>query len=94
MASKNIAIIGAGNSGIVAYNACLEQGFTATAFEKTDQICGLWLYREEVTEGCSSIYKSLTVNSNKEMTAFSTYPPPKDFPNYMPHSKMVFLTTC
>ena len=92
MSSKHIAIIGAGNSGMCAFNSCLEQGLKATVFEKTDHICGQWLYREEVTEGCTSIYKSLTVNSSKEMTAFSNFPPPKEFPNYMPHSKMVTFT--
>ena len=93
MSQKRIAIIGAGNSGISAFNACREQDLIATVFERTDQICGQWLYREEAIEGCTSIYKSLTCNSSKEMTAFSTYPPPKDFPNYMPHSKMVNFFT-
>ena len=89
MTHKRIAIIGAGNSGISAFNACREESLDAIIFERTDQICGQWLYREEPLENCTSIYKSLTCNSSKEMTAFSNFPPPEDFPNFMPHSKMV-----
>ena len=92
MSPKKIAIIGAGNSGIGAFNACREQGLDAVVFEKTDQICGQWLYREESIEGITSIYRSLTCNSSKEMTAFSDFPPPEHFPNYMPHSKMVSIS--
>lgn len=30
--------------------------------------------------------KSTVVNTSKEMMAFSDYPPPEDFPNFMHHS--------
>ena len=90
---KRVAIIGAGNAGVSAFNACREQGLDAIVFEMTDNICGQWLYREEVLEDCISIYKSLIANTSKEMSAFSTYPPPEDFPNFMPHTKMVRTKT-
>ncbi|VTJ92176.1 Hypothetical predicted protein, partial [Marmota monax] len=39
--------------------------------------------------GRAGIYKSLTCNTSKEMTAFSDYPVPDHFPNYMHNSKMM-----
>ena len=89
MSVKRIAIIGAGNSGIGAFNACREQGFDVVCYEKTDQICGLWLFREQEIEGSASIYRSTTINTSKEMTPYSDFPPPKEFPNYMHNTKMV-----
>ncbi|CAG2106556.1 unnamed protein product, partial [Medioppia subpectinata] len=85
---KKIAIIGAGNSGMGAFNACREQGFHCVVYEKTDQLCGLWRYRDEELEGSASIMKSTTINTSKEMTPFSTFPAPKHFPNYMHNTKM------
>lgn len=32
--------------------------------------------------------KSTVINTSKEMTAYSDFPPPDDFPNFMHQSKM------
>ncbi|CAG2171887.1 unnamed protein product, partial [Oppiella nova] len=77
MSSKRIAIIGAGISGLCALKACREQDFDVTVFEKTDDICGLWQYRDEDVEGIASITRSTILNTSKEMTAFSDFPAPK-----------------
>lgn len=45
--------------------------------------------QEHVTEGHSSIYKSLTTNSSKELMSFSDFPTPEEYSNYMHHSKMM-----
>uniref|UniRef100_A0ACB8F1X9 Uncharacterized protein n=1 Tax=Sphaerodactylus townsendi TaxID=933632 RepID=A0ACB8F1X9_9SAUR len=37
----------------------------------------------------ASIYKSLTINTSKEMMSYSDFPIPGDFPNYMHHSKVM-----
>ena len=86
MANKRICIIGAGISGIAAVKACREQGLDYIVFERTDSLCGLWKYRDDELEGNAAIMRTLVSNTSKEMTAF---PPPKDFPNFMPNSKMV-----
>lgn len=89
MSVKNIGIIGAGISGIAAVKACREQGFHCVVYERTDQICGLWRYREEGMDGNAAIMKTTVCNTSKEMTAFSDIPPPVDFPNFMHNTKMV-----
>ncbi|XP_076315928.1 flavin-containing monooxygenase 5-like [Tachypleus tridentatus] len=58
-------------------------------FEKTDQIGGLWCYREDGVEGVGSVMKSTITNNSKEMSAFSDFPPPKDFPIYMHNSYLL-----
>ncbi|XP_047377659.1 LOW QUALITY PROTEIN: flavin-containing monooxygenase 5-like [Sciurus carolinensis] len=89
MKVKKIAVIGAGVCGLGAIKSCLEEGLEPTCFEKGSDIGGLWRYEETPDSGRAGIYKSLTCNTSKEMTAFSDYPVPDHFPNYMHNSKMM-----
>ncbi|CAG2108807.1 unnamed protein product [Medioppia subpectinata] len=96
MSGKRIAIIGAGQSGLGAFNACREQDFDeVVVYERDDCLCGLWANRDntwmntsEEGEGCSRLMTTTTLNSSKEMTAYSDFPPPEHYPNYMHHSLM------
>nr|XP_048277177.1 flavin-containing monooxygenase 5-like [Myodes glareolus] len=89
MMVKKIAVIGAGVSGLGAIKSCLEAELEPTCFEKSSDIGGLWKYEEIPENGRLGIYKSLTCNTSKEMTAFSDYPIPDHYPNYMHNSKMM-----
>lgn len=90
MSGKRIAIIGAGATGMTSVKACLEQELQPIVFEKTNYTGGLWRYKENVDEnGIASVMKSTIINSSKEMSAFSDFPPPDDYPNYMHNTKMV-----
>ncbi|XP_010082591.1 PREDICTED: dimethylaniline monooxygenase [N-oxide-forming] 5-like, partial [Pterocles gutturalis] len=40
-------------------------------------------------EGRASIYRSVIINTSKEMMCFSDFPIPDDFPNYMHNSKIM-----
>ena len=84
-----VAIIGAGVSGLAATKICLEEGLVPTCFEQGDNIGGLWNYREEVEHGRGCVMQSTVSNSSKEVMTFSDFPPPKEFPNYMPTSKVI-----
>ncbi|XP_076333899.1 flavin-containing monooxygenase 5-like [Tachypleus tridentatus] len=86
---KRICIIGGGSSGLTSIKACLEEGLEPICFEKTDQLGGLWRYRDEDLDGLASVMKSTIINSSKEMSAYSDFPPPKEFPNYMHNSYMI-----
>ncbi|XP_013779337.1 dimethylaniline monooxygenase [N-oxide-forming] 2-like [Limulus polyphemus] len=85
-ATKRICIAGAGPSGLASIKACLEEDLQPVCFEKTNQLGGLWCYREDDVEGVGSVMKSTITNTSKEMSAFSDFPPPKDFPVYMHNS--------
>lgn len=82
---KSVAIIGAGCSGLAAIKSCLDEGLEPICFEKEDDIGGLWNYTETVKNGKGSVYKSCVINTSKEMMAFSDFPPPRDFPTFLPH---------
>ncbi|XP_053325356.1 dimethylaniline monooxygenase [N-oxide-forming] 2-like [Spea bombifrons] len=87
--TKQVAIIGAGCSGLGAIKCCLEEGLEPTCFEKSDDLGGLWRYTEMVEEGRASIYSSVVTNTSKEMMCFSDFPMPDDFPAYLHNSKVL-----
>ncbi|NWU97630.1 FMO5 monooxygenase, partial [Upupa epops] len=89
MAAQRVVIIGAGASGLCALKCCLDEGLEPTCFERSGDIGGLWRFEEYPEEGRASIYRSVTINTSKEMMSFSDFPIPEDFPNYMHNSKIM-----
>ena len=85
MVVKTVAVVGAGASGIGAVKACLDEGLSPVCFEQSPNIGGLWFYRDVVPPGLGCVSKTTTTNTSKEMTAFSDFPMPREFPNY-PHN--------
>ncbi|XP_067323770.1 flavin-containing monooxygenase 1-like isoform X1 [Anolis sagrei] len=86
---KKVAIVGAGISGLVSLKCCLDEGLEPTCFERSDDIGGIWQFKENVEEGRPSIYKSLISNSCKEMSVFSDFPYPEDFPVFLPNARLL-----
>uniref|UniRef100_A0A8D0IZP1 Flavin-containing monooxygenase n=1 Tax=Sus scrofa TaxID=9823 RepID=A0A8D0IZP1_PIG len=89
MPGKRIAVIGAGISGLGAIKICLEEGLEPICFEGSNDIGGLWRYEEKTESGRPTVYKSTICNTSKEMTAYSDYPFPDHFPNYLHNSKII-----
>uniref|UniRef100_A0A8C3TXT2 Flavin-containing monooxygenase n=1 Tax=Catharus ustulatus TaxID=91951 RepID=A0A8C3TXT2_CATUS len=87
--AKKVAIIGGGSSGLCAIKACLQEGLEPVCFERTADIGGLWRFEERPEDGRASIYRSVIINTSKEMMCFSDFPIPDDFPNYMHNSKIM-----
>uniref|UniRef100_A0A8D0L9S2 Flavin-containing monooxygenase n=1 Tax=Sphenodon punctatus TaxID=8508 RepID=A0A8D0L9S2_SPHPU len=87
--AKRVAVIGAGASGLTAIKCCLDEGLQPTCFERSEDIGGLWRFQEQDADGKASIYKSVTINTSKEMMSYSDFPIPEDFPNYMHNSKVL-----
>uniref|UniRef100_H3C6I0 Flavin-containing monooxygenase n=1 Tax=Tetraodon nigroviridis TaxID=99883 RepID=H3C6I0_TETNG len=86
---QKVAVIGAGISGLTSIKVCLDEGLEPTCFESSQDIGGLWRYKETPTPGHANIYQSVVINSSKEMMAFSDFPPPADLPNNMHHSEVM-----
>uniref|UniRef100_G3TPA3 Dimethylaniline monooxygenase [N-oxide-forming] n=1 Tax=Loxodonta africana TaxID=9785 RepID=G3TPA3_LOXAF len=84
--AKRVAIVGAGVSGLGSIKCCLEEGLEPTCFERSDNLGGLWRFTEHVEEGRAGIYESVISNSCKEMSCYSDFPFPEDYPNYVPNS--------
>uniref|UniRef100_A0A8C9DMG7 Flavin-containing monooxygenase n=1 Tax=Prolemur simus TaxID=1328070 RepID=A0A8C9DMG7_PROSS len=89
MTKKRIAVIGAGASGLSSIKCCLEEGLEPVCFERTDDIGGLWRFQENPEEERASIYKSVIINTSKEMMCFSDYPIPDHYPNFMHNSQIL-----
>lgn len=85
---QRVAVIGAGASGLTAVKACLEEGLDVVCYERTDVLAGLWHYTETVERGRACVMRSTVINSSKEMSAFSDFPPDDTLPNYMHNSHM------
>lgn len=47
MSKLNIAVIGAGHSGLCAAKNSLQQGFDVTVFEQNEALGGIWWYTDE-----------------------------------------------
>ncbi|NWZ96840.1 FMO5 monooxygenase, partial [Nesospiza acunhae] len=88
-AAQRVAIIGAGASGLCALKCCLDEGLEPTCFERSKDIGGLWRFEEHPEDGRASIYRSVIINTSKEMMCFSDFPIPEDFPNYMHNPKIM-----
>ncbi|EEC02063.1 flavin-containing monooxygenase, putative [Ixodes scapularis] len=84
-----VCIVGGGPSGILSARQMLDEGFQPIVYEMSSSLGGLWAYRDRSEEGMPSIMRSTVFNTSKEMSAFSDFPPPKETPNYMQHTKVL-----
>lgn len=86
---RRVAVIGAGSSGLVCTKICIDEGLEPVCFESSDDIGGLWKFKESPEPERASIYRSLVVNTSKEMMCFSDFPMPAHYPNYMHNSQLL-----
>ncbi|XP_048064533.1 flavin-containing monooxygenase 5-like [Megalobrama amblycephala] len=84
--AKRVAVIGGGTSGLTCIKCCLDEGLEPVCFETSDDIGGLWRFKENPEPDRASIYHSLIINTSKEMMCYSDFPIPAHFPNYMHNS--------
>ncbi|KAF4099318.1 flavin-containing monooxygenase 5-like [Onychostoma macrolepis] len=87
--AKRVAVIGAGSSGLTSIKCCLDEGLEPVCFESSDDVGGLWKFKEKPEAGRCSIYRSVIVNSPKEMMCYSDFPVPDHYPNFMHNSMTV-----
>ncbi|XP_048833073.1 flavin-containing monooxygenase 5-like isoform X5 [Brienomyrus brachyistius] len=84
--ARRVAVIGGGISGLTCIKCCLDEGLEPVCFESSDDIGGLWRFKEEPEKDRASIYQSVIINTSKEMMSFSDFPIPAHFPNFMHNS--------
>nr|XP_006816474.1 PREDICTED: dimethylaniline monooxygenase [N-oxide-forming] 2-like [Saccoglossus kowalevskii] len=84
MSGKRVAIIGAGVAGLVSIKSCLEEGLEPVCFKRHDDIGGIWYYTEQLRKGqAAATYDSVVTNRSKEMSCFSDFPFPKEWPPFL-----------
>ncbi|KAG8517656.1 Dimethylaniline monooxygenase [N-oxide-forming] 5 [Galemys pyrenaicus] len=66
-------------------------GEEAWSAQVLQRLCNerFYLLQENPEEGRASIYRSVIINSSKEMMCFSDYPIPDHFPNFMHNSQVL-----
>lgn len=84
--TRRVAVIGGGSSGLACIKCCLDEGLEPVCFESSNDIGGLWRFKENPEPDRASIYHSVIINTSKEMMCFSDYPIPAHFPNFMHNS--------
>ncbi len=80
---KRVAIIGAGSSGIAAAQVLHARGIDFDCFEVGSQVGGNWRYQND--NGMSSAYRSLHINTSRQLMEYKTFPMPADYPDYPSH---------
>ncbi|KAF0554402.1 dimethylaniline monooxygenase N-oxide-forming 5-like [Gigaspora margarita] len=91
MVKPRVAIIGAGSSGLAALKQCLDDDLDPICFEQTSYVGGLWNFvdiDDKNKDPHSSAYKSLVINTSKELMTFSDFPIPAEWPPYL-HNSLV-----
>ncbi|KAI3420107.1 hypothetical protein GPALN_003433 [Globodera pallida] len=90
MIKKRCAIVGAAVSGLPSARWALAYDYEPVIFERLDKIGGLWRYKpEQFNPELASVMKSTVIDTSKEMNAFSDFPPPDHFANYMHNTQML-----
>ena len=84
---KTVCIIGAGSSGITAAKTLREHNISFDCFEKGSQIGGNWRFNND--NGMSSAYRSLHINTNRMIMAYSDFPMPAEYPMFPHHSHII-----
>lgn len=81
-----VAIIGAGPSGIAAGKNCQQAGLDFVIFDLNSAVGGNWLFSED--EGHSSVYEATHIISSKTWSQYEDFPMPADYPDYPSHRQL------
>jgi cation diffusion facilitator CzcD-associated flavoprotein CzcO len=85
-ARPTAAIIGAGISGLTSGKMLTDYGIEYTCFESGDRVGGNWAFANP--NGHSSAYRSLHIDTSKELLSFEDFPMPADYPDFPHHSEI------
>jgi cation diffusion facilitator CzcD-associated flavoprotein CzcO len=70
--STRVAVIGSGVSGLAAIRELVEAGHEVQAYERTDDVIGVW----------ARTYETVTLLTSRDATSFRGYPMPGDYPTF------------
>jgi glycine/D-amino acid oxidase-like deaminating enzyme len=85
-AVADVAVIGAGSSGLAALKALREHGVAAEAFERGSDLGGLWRYEND--NGLSGAYASLRTNVSRRRMQYPSFPMPRSPVDFPTHAEM------
>ena len=81
---KTVCVIGCGPGGIASLKQCIDGGLLPTCYESSDHVGGLWnSLNKNAVPDCT------VTNISKELSCFSDFPMPDNFPNFMYADKLL-----
>ncbi len=84
--TNKVAIIGAGSSGIAACKVLKQHGVPFACIEAGDRVGGNWVYGN--SNGMSSAYRSLHINTSRPKMQYSDFPMPAHYPDFPHHAQI------
>jgi cation diffusion facilitator CzcD-associated flavoprotein CzcO len=85
-ALPSACLIGAGSSGIAVCKALRDRSIPFDCFEKSDRVGGNWVFGN--TNGMSSAYRSLHINTSRQRMEYAEFPMPSSYPDFPHHSQI------
>jgi glycine/D-amino acid oxidase-like deaminating enzyme len=85
-ADADVAVIGAGSSGLAALKALHEHGVAVECFERGSDLGGLWRYEND--SGFSGAYASLRTNVSRRRMQYPSFPMPRSPVDFPTHTEM------
>lgn len=85
-ASADVAVIGAGSSGLAALRALRDQVPAVDCYERGSQVGGLWRYEND--NGLSGAYASLRTNVSRKRMQYPSFRMPRSYADFPGHRDM------
>jgi cation diffusion facilitator CzcD-associated flavoprotein CzcO len=82
----DVAVIGAGSSGLAVVQALRRQGIAVECFERGSEVGGLWRYDND--NGLSGAYASLRTNVSRLRMAYPSLAMPQSYGDFPHHGEM------
>jgi dimethylaniline monooxygenase (N-oxide forming) len=82
----DVAVIGAGSSGLAVLRALREKGIAVECFEQGSDVGGLWRYEND--NGLSGAYASLRTNVSRPRMQYPSFPMPRSYADFPSHRDM------
>ncbi|MEO6886652.1 MAG: NAD(P)-binding domain-containing protein [Jatrophihabitantaceae bacterium] len=81
--TDRVCVIGAGSSGIAACQVLHERGIDFDCYETGSQVGGNWRYLND--NEMSSAYRSLHINTSRQIMEYACFPMNDEYPTYPNH---------
>lgn len=85
--TADIAVIGAGSSGIAAGKALRQKGLAFDIYEKGSNLGGMWRYEND--NGLSCAYRSLHIDTSRNNLGYPDFPISSDKPDFLSHQDLL-----
>jgi dimethylaniline monooxygenase (N-oxide forming) len=85
-ATADVAVVGAGGSGLAVLKALRDEGIGCECFERGSAIGGNWRYEND--SGLSAAYASLRTNVSRQRMQFRSLPMPESYGDFPHHTEM------